>query len=369
MTLTYGFYNSVSSDRLYDAVLISKIFDGIIEDGVFASIGDHLLVSPGTGMQVLVGTGRAWFNHTWSYNDASVALSIASADPTLPRIDVVALEINAEVATRANSLKVITGTPASTPVAPDLTNTSEIHQYALAHVSVPAAITQILGSHITNKVGTDLCPFVTGPLSVISAEDLLAQWHSEWHEWFDFVVNELSSEQFGNLQNQIIAVVGDVNPPLIDLLTLKTHTHHNGINGGLIPATAFDDYAIGDIKIGNRVAKLKRRKGGSSTHWNTQGTTDYTPFRVQMQCGVVSVHFQAGLLYSDIGSQIDFGLAFPYKPIMQLSVYDSNGTGQRNYSTVIRALFENYFVAQAFRTVDTGAVDVDIHWLAIGPEL
>ena len=71
MALTYGFYNSVSSDREYDAIDMGRLFDGIILDGVYAALGDYFMVTEnGTpDMNVVVGTGRAWFDHTWSYND------------------------------------------------------------------------------------------------------------------------------------------------------------------------------------------------------------------------------------------------------------------------------------------------------------
>ena len=39
MTVSYGFYNSLNGDRKYNARHMSMIFDGIIRDGVFMSIG------------------------------------------------------------------------------------------------------------------------------------------------------------------------------------------------------------------------------------------------------------------------------------------------------------------------------------------
>ena len=39
MSVTYGFYNSLNGDRKYDSAQISSIFDGLIVDGIFASIG------------------------------------------------------------------------------------------------------------------------------------------------------------------------------------------------------------------------------------------------------------------------------------------------------------------------------------------
>lgn len=55
MSVTYGFYNSRNHDRRYDAIQMSSIFDGIIRDGIYMSIGDHMIVKADAGMMVTVG--------------------------------------------------------------------------------------------------------------------------------------------------------------------------------------------------------------------------------------------------------------------------------------------------------------------------
>ena len=66
MAVTYGFYDSLNHDRLYNAQQMSAIFDGIINDGVFMSVGNQFHTVAGTGMQVIVKSGRAWFDSTLS---------------------------------------------------------------------------------------------------------------------------------------------------------------------------------------------------------------------------------------------------------------------------------------------------------------
>ena len=39
MSVTSGFFNSLNGDRRYNAEQMSSIFDGIINDGIFANIG------------------------------------------------------------------------------------------------------------------------------------------------------------------------------------------------------------------------------------------------------------------------------------------------------------------------------------------
>lgn len=176
MSFASGFFNSVDHDRLYDATDISRLFDGLIRDGIFASIGDCLVVKQSNQMNVTVGTGRAWFNHTWSYNDALYPVTIPPSEILMDRIDAIVLEINSVEAVRANSIKLIKGTPSSTPAKPALTNTKEVHQYPLAYVTVGKEVTSIRQADIENCVGTSACPFVTGILEVISIEQLIPQW-------------------------------------------------------------------------------------------------------------------------------------------------------------------------------------------------
>lgn len=176
MSFASGFFNSVDHDRLYDATDISRLFDGLIRDGIFASIGDCLVVKQSNKMNVTVGTGRAWFNHTWSYNDALYPVTIPPSEILMDRIDAVVLEINSVESVRANSIKLIKGTPSSTPAKPSLTNAKEVHQYPLAYVTVGKEVTSIRQADIENCVGTSACPFVTGILEVISIEQLIPQW-------------------------------------------------------------------------------------------------------------------------------------------------------------------------------------------------
>lgn len=203
MAVTYGFYDSLNHDRLYNAQQMSAIFDGIINDGVFMSVGNQFHTVAGTGMQVIVKSGRAWFDSTWTLNDAEYPLSIDAADVLLTRIDAVVLEVNSEVATRANTIKVVKGTPASTPAKPTLTNTATIHQHALAYVTVAKNITAITNSMIEIVVGKTETPYVTAILQTTDITDLFKKWENDFQTWFETVRSTLEGDVALNLQNQI----------------------------------------------------------------------------------------------------------------------------------------------------------------------
>lgn len=205
MALTYGFYDSINGDRTYNAQDWSSIFNGIINDGVFMSIGDHLAVSPTTqGLSVKVGSGRAWFDSTWTDNNSDYVLSIGLPDISLRRIDTVVLETNKTMGDRANYLKVITGTPASTPVAPTLVNTVEIKQHALANILVKPEATTINQADITNLIGTGSTPFVTGILETMNIDTIVAQWEAEFGNWFESLQVILDGDVATRLANEIL---------------------------------------------------------------------------------------------------------------------------------------------------------------------
>lgn len=178
MAVTYGFYNSQNGDKTYDAEDFGKIFDGIILDGVFSNIGDCLRVTAGSGYSVVVGTGKAWFNHTWTINDAPKSLAYGvNPDSTRSRIDAVVLEVNR--GTRVNSIKVISGVLATNPTKPTLSTSGTVYQYPLAYVKVkPNSIIEI-----EDTIGTIYCPFVSGAFDDATIAAFTARLNSEWTAW------------------------------------------------------------------------------------------------------------------------------------------------------------------------------------------
>ena len=83
--VTSGFYDSLNHDRRYSSIQFGSIFDGVIQDGVFQHVGSRLMVSQNSGMMISVGTGRAWFNHTWTYNDSILPLTVRCLGSGCPR--------------------------------------------------------------------------------------------------------------------------------------------------------------------------------------------------------------------------------------------------------------------------------------------
>lgn len=184
MTVTSGFFNAINSDRRYDALQMAELFDGLINDGVYETLYNRFRVSPnGNGLAVQVDTGRGWFSHTWIKNDTILVLPVQQPELMFSRIDAVVVEVNHKQTVRRSYIRMVTGTPSPDPVRPTLQKSDDIYQYPLAYVRVNAGDTSISAANITNMVGSKDCPFVTGVVSVMDIDMLVAQWEAQWGEW------------------------------------------------------------------------------------------------------------------------------------------------------------------------------------------
>lgn len=138
-------------------------------------------------MSVQVAAGRAWIKGTqlasvsggtWStqggyygYNDGPVSLTIAAADPTNPRIDLVVAQVQDAYYSGSNNtfaLAVVTGTPAATPQAPAAPNNS----LTLATVAVAANATSIGSGNIAAATG--LLTVARGGIQPVTSSDTTA---------------------------------------------------------------------------------------------------------------------------------------------------------------------------------------------------
>ena len=184
MAFSFGFYNSFNHDRKYNAIQMSMIFDGIISDGIYATIGEAMVVkATSEDNVVVVGPGRGWFNHTWNYNDTDLPVNAPISDVLLKRIDALVIDINSNENYRENKIMWVQGTPSSNPVRPTMINTLERHQYPLCYVERKPNVEKILQADITNMVGSSECPFVTGILQTVDIDQLLLQWKDQWAQF------------------------------------------------------------------------------------------------------------------------------------------------------------------------------------------
>lgn len=239
MALTSGFYNSVNGDRKYNAEQLSSIFDGLINDGILYNVGNRFNITALNGNDVQIGSGRAWFNHTWIYNDSNYTISLEASSALLNRIDAIVLEINRNPDIRSSQIIVIKGEESSSPSNPSLIKNDYQNQYPLAYIYRKANSSSITQEDITIKVGTEECPYVTGILPV---EDI------------DKFIEETSNDITG-LKYDSEVFYNDIENNSYKIGDLKTTTRSNLgdkwllCNGDGISASDYPDLAslLGDI--------------------------------------------------------------------------------------------------------------------------
>lgn len=182
MAITSGFFDSVNSDRLYDADQMSTYFEGLISDGVYESIGERFAVtSANDGMKVNVGSGRALILSHWIKNSASETLTLDPSDVAQARIDVVCLRL--DTSARAITIAIKKGTAtAGTPTYDPPTRTSGVWELYLASVLIGKGATQ--PTSITDLRPSSYCGWVTGIIEQVDTSDLFTQWQTAYAQMF-----------------------------------------------------------------------------------------------------------------------------------------------------------------------------------------
>ena len=206
MSVTYGFFNAVDSDRTYNADQMSEYFDGLVSNGVYEDIGDALQVLVvSDSMSVTVGSGRGLINCKWIKNDAAVSIDITQAHATLNRYSAVVMRL--DIVNRKMEFATIDGTPASTPTKPTLANSASAIELALAYVYVPATATTLTQANVEDARGTSVCPWVTGLIQQVDTSQLFLQYQTafqeyylamtqQFNEWFSTLTEELNVNTF-----------------------------------------------------------------------------------------------------------------------------------------------------------------------------
>lgn len=203
MTIKSGFFNSLNHDRVYDADDINSIFDGIITDGVFGNIGSKFNVTPGSGMTVNVGTGKARFHQIFVENDANLVLQVSQSDVLLNRIDAVVIRVDRTMNGRIGNIVIVKGSPSQNPEAPTLSNDNQIWDMPIAYINVKANANKINFSDIQYLVGRNTTPLITAPMQTVNVESYVSNMEAQFSDWFSDVKGKLSTDAAGNLQNQI----------------------------------------------------------------------------------------------------------------------------------------------------------------------
>lgn len=165
-------------DRTYNADDYCDNLAVIISSGVLRSTNDDLKVTA-NGLALTVNAGRAWIKGHYYWNETQYALPAISTPTGGSRIDRVVLRFDKTIAVRSTTLQYLTGTAATSPVAPALTRTDTIYDLCLAEITVNANASSL--SVKDTRGDANLCGWV---YSVAGDNSFFTSLDSEFNEWF-----------------------------------------------------------------------------------------------------------------------------------------------------------------------------------------
>lgn len=230
--------------------------------GVFA--GDNnaavtALSSPAMAVQVSDGTGWmansgkdgvVWWVDNEEKNGSKLQLTVATADGVLNRIDRVIVEWKTTTYVDLPEVKVLTGTAASRPTAPALTNNSTVRQISLAQVYVAAGTTAITASMITDeRLNSAVCGLVTDGISIDTSS-----MQSQFDAFLMAIQEELESLEAGTGLEMAKLKFLDTTVPASAFVADTTYTDYpfraavalSGVTSTMIPEVVFPVSALAE---------------------------------------------------------------------------------------------------------------------------
>ena len=256
MAETSSFFNSINSDRLYDADSISTFLGSFLSNGILSSPSTNLQVIASTGMAVTVQAGKSFILGRMYNNDSNLTLTHSIADGVLNRIDLIVCQLS--IANREIKTVIKKGVASSSPVAPVVQRDNDIFELTLAKIYIGKGVTSITQANITDLRLTSNCgiadslmtvdtqtifdqyqAWFTSQSSIYNASMIASEatFATQFNSWFSTVQNTLSGDVAGNLNNLITANTNAIstkapinNPTFTGAVTLPFSTTIAGVS-------------------------------------------------------------------------------------------------------------------------------------------
>lgn len=156
----------------------AELFHCTRTSGIWAENSFPISVT-GADNNVTIGTGIAWINNEeFSGKVAALksaeVLDLGIADSTYPRIDVIAIQFNAN--NNVTDVIIKKGTPATNPVQPAIVRSGAVYELYLASVYRPAGATVITASNITDlRMDETVCGLMADSVTKVDMTAIEAQ--------------------------------------------------------------------------------------------------------------------------------------------------------------------------------------------------
>lgn len=208
-------------------------------------------VSDGTGWIANAGKdGVVWWIDNEKINGSKLQLTIAAADGVLNRIDRVIVEWETTTYADLPEVKVLTGTVASNPEAPALTNNSSLRQISLAKIAVAAGTTEITASMITDeRLDSTVCGLVTDGISIDTST-----MNAQFEALLESIQNELADLEAGTGVEMAKLKFENTSVPTSSFATDTTYTDYpyraavalTGVTSTMTPEVVFPVSALAE---------------------------------------------------------------------------------------------------------------------------
>lgn len=156
----------------------AELFHCTRTSGIWAENSFSISVT-GNDNSVTIGKGVAWINNE-EFAGKVAALKTAKtldldiADSTYPRIDVIAIQFNAN--SNETDVVIKRGTPATNPIKPAIVRTGTVYELYLASVYRPAGATIITMSNITDlRMDETVCGLMADSVTKVDMTAIEAQ--------------------------------------------------------------------------------------------------------------------------------------------------------------------------------------------------
>lgn len=220
-------------DRAVSSAPLRSLIQKLFTDGVAPNPSNSLQVSVGEGMTVIVNAGFGICGGCLKLEEESRTLGVQASDASYDRIDTVVLRLNTNDDARSCDLYVVKGTPATSPVRPELTRTSTMWELGLADIFVAKGTGAISKARITDTrydstrcgVISSVSQFDTTTIYEQVQADLAgfkAEEQAAFLAWYENIKGQLSEDAAGNLQVQIDAINESIkNVITTDMITVS----------------------------------------------------------------------------------------------------------------------------------------------------
>lgn len=167
----------------------AELFHCTRTSGIWAE-NSFQISATGSDNNVTIGTGIAWIkNEEFSGKVTALktakVLDLGIADGAYPRIDVIAIQFNAN--SNETDVVVKRGTPATNPIKPAIVRTGAVYELYLASVYRPAGATIVTTSNITDlRMDETVCGLMADSVTKVDMKAIEAQVRS--------LINNLQNE-------------------------------------------------------------------------------------------------------------------------------------------------------------------------------